>query len=165
MLNGNISLSWILRITQVLMHNILCSCLFVNMSYFRCKLLWTSKTRSQPTNRLQQLISQLVLYTVYCALELDNCSKYTLIFFLLLFSTLFCSYVLCIIIILGFLLLLHYMGGNYQDGKYAAVCCTFCQFSQWPAVKMSHHRAGKKDPADKYNNESLTIALLLFKVD
>ena len=41
---------------------------------------------------------------------------------------------------------------------------TFCQFSWWPRVKMSHRRAGKKSPVDKYTKDSNGMALFLMKI-
>ena len=39
----------------------------------------------------------------------------------------------------------------------------FCQFSCWPGVQMSNHRAEKKFPVDKYTKDSNGIALFLLQ--
>ena len=47
-------------------------------------------------------------------------------------------------------------------GNMHFLCHFFCQFSWWPGFKMSHRRAKKNNPVDKYTKESNGMALFFY---
>ena len=55
-------------------------------------------------------------------------------------------------------------GSKLSRWEICTFCVTFCQFSWWPGIKMSHLRAGTKNTVDKYTEESNGIALFLLYV-
>ena len=56
-------------------------------------------------------------------------------------------------------------GSKWSGWEICTFCVTFCQFSLWPGVKMSHQRARKEKNSwpDQYTKESNGIALFLLQ--